>query len=445
MTVDIMTDSSNKEAYERIFQSLEKHNQWFNDSIPLIASENVPSPAVREAIISDFGNRYAEGWPGERVYAGCTYIDEVEIQCMNLAKKLFGAEFADVRPISGVVANLAIYSAFSNPGDVMIAPSIPAGGHISHGKKEHSGTAGLVHGLDIEFFAFDSEEMNLDVDKTKAKVEDLKSQDRLPKIAMFGGSVFLFPHPVKELADFLKGYDIHINYDAAHVAGLIAGGEFQDPLREGVDTMTMSTHKTLFGPQGGLVLAFEKNAEVIKKATFPGLTSSHHIHHMAAKAVTFAEALEFGKDFAAQTIKNAKALAEELDNLGFKVLGEKKGFTQSHQAVVNVLDYGDGGKIEADLEKANIIVNRQLIPGDLKAKRHYMNPGGIRLGSSEVTRLGMKESDMQQIASLIKNVVIDNKDAKEVASDVLELRKNFQKTQYCFDNKLGAYEYVKLR
>ena len=445
MIVDIMTDLSNKEAYERIFQSLEKHNQWFNDSIPLIASENVPSPAVREAIISDFGNRYAEGWPGERVYAGCTYIDEVEIQCMNLAKKLFGAEFADVRPISGVVANLAIYSAFSNPGDVMIAPSIPAGGHISHGKKEHSGTAGLVHGLDIEFFAFDSEEMNLDVDKTKAKVEDLKSQDKLPKIAMFGGSVFLFPHPVKELADFLKGYDIHINYDAAHVAGLIAGGEFQDPLREGVDTMTMSTHKTLFGPQGGLVLAFEKNAEVIKKATFPGLTSSHHIHHMAAKAVTFAEALEFGKDYAAQTIKNAKALAEELDNLGFKVLGEKKGFTQSHQAVVNVLDYGDGGKIEADLEKANIIVNRQLVPGDLKAKRHYMNPGGIRLGSSEVTRLGMKESDMLQIASLIKNVVIDNKDAKEVASDVLELRKNFQKTQYCFDNKLGAYEYVKLR
>lgn len=445
MIVNIMTDLSNKEAYERIFASLEKHNQWFNDSIPLIASENVPSPAVREAIISDFGNRYAEGWPGERVYAGCTYIDEVEIQCMNLAKKLFGAEFADVRPISGVVANLAIYSAFSNPGDVMIAPSIPAGGHISHGKKEHSGTAGLVHGLDIEFFAFDSEEMNLDVDKTKAKVEDLSSQGKLPKIAMFGGSVFLFPHPVKELADFLKGYNIHINYDAAHVAGLIAGGEFQDPLREGVDTMTMSTHKTLFGPQGGLVLAFKKNAEVIKKATFPGLTSSHHIHHMAAKAVTFAEALEFGKDYAAQTIKNAKALAEELDNLGFKVLGEKKGFTQSHQAVVNVLDYGDGGKIEADLEKANIIVNRQLIPGDLKAKRHYMNPGGIRLGSSEVTRLGMKESDMQQIASLIKNVVIDNKDAKEVASHVLELRKNFQKTQYCFDNKLGAYEYVKLR
>ena len=439
-----MTDTSNKDAYDEVFENLQKHNKWFENSIPLIASENVPSPAVREAIISDFGNRYAEGWPGERVYAGCTYIDKVEVQCMDLAKRLFNAEFADVRPISGVVANLAIYSAFSNPGDVMIAPSIPAGGHISHGKKEHSGTAGLVHGLEIEFFAFDPEEMNIDVEKTKAKIQELDKQGKLPKIAMFGGSVFLFPHPVKELADFLKGYNIHINYDAAHVAGLIAGGQFQDPLREGVDTMTMSTHKTLFGPQGGLVLAFEKDADAIKKATFPGLTSSHHIHHMAGKAVTFAEALEFGKEYASQTIKNAKLLAAELANLGFKVLGEKMGYTESHQTVVNVLDYGDGGKIEADLEKANIIVNRQLIPGDLKAKRNYMSPGGIRLGTSEITRLGMKESEMQQIASLIKQVIIDKKDPKEITSQVIDFRKNYQKTEYCFDNKLGAYEYVKL-
>ena len=439
-----MTDSA-KESYDKVFSSLETHHRWFENSIPLIASENIPSPAVREAVMSDFANRYAEGWPGERVYAGCTYIDEVESQCMELAQKLFNAEFADVRAVSGVVANLAIYSAYSNPGDVMIASSIPAGGHISHGKKEHSGTAGLVHGLDIEFFAFDPEEMTLDVDKTKTKVEDLKSQSRLPKIAMFGGSVFLFPHPVKELADFLKSYDMHVNYDAAHVAGLIAGGKFQDPLREGTDTMTMSTHKTLFGPQGGLVLGFEKHAEPIKKAMFPGLTSSHHIHHMAAKAVAFAETLEFGKEYASQTIKNAKALAADLNEMGFKVLGEKNGYTESHQTVVNVLDYGDGGKIEADLEKANIIVNRQLIPGDLKAKRHYMHPGGIRLGTSEITRLGMKESEMKEIASMIKDVVIDKKEPSEITSKVTEFRKEFQKTHYCFDNKLGAYEYVKLR
>ena len=436
---------SNKDSYDKIFTSLEKHHEWFENSIPLIASENIPSPAVREAVMSDFGNRYAEGWPGERVYAGCTYIDEVEIQCMELAQKLFDAEFADVRSVSGVVANLAIYSAYSNPGDVMIASSIPAGGHISHGKKEHSGTAGLVHGLDIEFFAFDPEEMTLDVDKTKAKVEDLKSQGKLPKIAMFGGSVFLFPHPVKELAEFLKGHGMHINYDAAHVAGLIAGGKFQDPLREGTDTMTMSTHKTLFGPQGGLVLGSEEHAEPIKKAMFPGLTSSHHIHHMGAKAVAFAEALEFRKDYAEQTIKNAKVLASELNNVGFKVLGEKRGYTESHQTVVNVLDYGDGGTIEADLEKANIIVNRQLIPGDLKANRHYMHPGGIRLGTSEITRLGMKESEMKEIASLMKQVIVDKKDAGEIAVHVKELKTDFKKTQYCFDNKLGAYEYVKLR
>ena len=440
-----MAKSSNKESYNKIFSSLKEHHKWFENSIPLIASENIPSPAVREAIISDFGNRYAEGWPGERVYAGCVYIDEVEFECMKLAKKLYRAKFADVRPISGVVANLVVYSAFTNPRDVMIAPSIPAGGHISHGKKEHSGTAGLVHGLEIEFYPFDAEEMTIDVDKTKQKVEELKRIGRLPKMAMFGGSLFLFPHPVKELADFLKSFDIHINYDAAHVAGLIAGGKFQDPLREGVDTMTMSTHKTLFGPQGGLVLGFEKHEDIIKKATFPGLTSSHHIHHMAAKAVTFAEALEFGKDYANQIIKNARVFAQALNDVGFKVLGEKRGFTKSHQIAVNVLDYSDGGKVEADLEKANIIVNRQLIPGDIKAGRNYFHPGGIRLGVSEITRLGMKQTEMKEIASYIKEVIIDKKDPKKILSKVRSFRKNYQKVHYCFDNNLGAYEYVKLR
>ncbi|KAF6243532.1 serine hydroxymethyltransferase [Nitrosopumilus sp. b1] len=440
-----MAETANKKSYKKIFSQLKDHNKWFENSIPLIASENVPSPAVREAIISDFGNRYAEGWPGERVYAGCIYIDEVEFECMKLAKKLFKAEFADVRAISGVVANLAIYSAFTNPGDVMLAPSIPAGGHISHGKKEHSGTAGLVHGLEIEFYPFDAEEMTIDVDKTIQKVEELKKLGRLPKMAMFGGSLFLFPHPVKELAEFLKGHGMHVNYDAAHVAGLIAGGEFQDPLREGADTMTMSTHKTLFGPQGGLVLGSEKHGDAIKKATFPGLTSSHHIHHMAAKAITFAEALEFGKDYAKDVIKNAKILAESLSGFGFKVLGESRGFTKSHQIAVNVLDYSDGGEVEANLEKANIIVNRQLIPGDIKAGRNYFHPGGIRLGVSEITRLGMKGSEMKEIASFIKQVVIDKKDPKKILPKVKSLRKDFQKVHYCFDKKLGAYEYVKLR
>ena len=440
-----MVKSQNRQSYDKIFAKLKDHHKWFKNSIPLIASENIPSPAVREAIISDFGNRYAEGWPGDRVYAGCVYIDDVEFECMKLAKKLYKAKFADVRPISGVVANLAIYSAFTNPGEIMLAPSIPAGGHISHGKKKHSGTAGLVHGLEIEFYPFNAEEMTIDVDKTKQKVKDLKKANRLPKMAMFGGSLFLFPHPVKELSDFLKSYKIHINYDAAHVAGLIAGGKFQDPLREGADTMTMSTHKTLFGPQGGLVLGSTEHEEVIKKATFPGLTSSHHIHHMAGKAIAFAEALEFGKDYAVEVIKNAKIFAEALSDNGFKVLGESRGFTQSHQIAVDVLDYSDGGKVEVDLEKANIIVNRQLVPGDIKAGRNYFHPGGIRLGVSEITRLGMKKNEMQEIASLIKQVVIDKKDPKKLLSKVKIFRKDYQKVKFCFDNKLGAYEYVKLK
>src|SRR5689334_17887581 len=433
-----MSRSSPRSSYNEVLKLLKTHNEWFANSIPLIASENVTSPAVREATISDFANRYAEGWPGERVYAGCIYIDEVEFKCMALAKKLFKAEFVDVRPISGVVANLAIYSAFTNPGDVMLAPSIPSGGHISHGKKEHSGTAGLVHGLDIEFYPFDAEEMSIDVDKTKQKVAELDKAGRTPKIAMFGGSVFLFPHPVKELANFLKGYKMFVNYDGAHVAGLIAGGQFQDPLREGADAMTMSTHKTLWGPQGGIIVSLQKYAESIKKAVFPGITSSHHLHHVAGKAIALAESLEFGKDYAIQVIKNAKAIAEALANFGFDVLGEKRGYTASHQLAVDVSKFGDGGTIERDLEKANIILNRQLLPGDIKAGRHYMHPSGIRIGVPEITRLGMKESEMKEIANFIKRVVIDKQNPLSIANDVTEFRKQFQKIHYAFDNAVDA-------
>ncbi|MDW0340151.1 MAG: serine hydroxymethyltransferase, partial [Nitrososphaeraceae archaeon] len=328
-----------KESYHKVFDLLEKHHNWFKSSIPLIASENIPSPAVREAIVSDFGNRYAEGWPGERVYAGCIYIDEVEIICNELAKKVFKSEFADCRATSGVVANLAIYSAFSDPGDYMLAASIPTGGHISHGKKEHSGTAGLVHGLNIEHYPFSKEDMTIDVDATKKKVSEMISNGKKPAIAMFGGSLFLFPHPVKELASFMHDNSIYINYDGAHVAGLIAGGQFQDPIGEGTDSMTMSSHKTLWGPQGGIIVSLERHADSIKKAIFPGNTSSHHLHHVAGKAIALAESLEFGKEYAKQVISNAKILAESLANFGFRVLGEKRGYTESHQLAVDVSNF----------------------------------------------------------------------------------------------------------
>ena len=435
---------STKAFYDKVLRLMKEHHDWFNKSIPLIASENIPSPAVREAIISDFGNRYAEGWPGDRVYAGCTYIDQVEIICNDLAKKVFRAEFADCRATSGVVANLAIYAAFSNPGDYMMAASIPSGGHISHGKKEHFGTAGLVHGLNIEHYPFSKEEMTIDVDATKRKIEEMIHYGKAPKIGMFGGSLFLFPHPVKELSNFMHDHGMYINYDGAHVAGLIAGGEFQDPLKEGADSMTMSSHKTLWGPQGGIIVSFEKRADAIKKAIFPGNTSSHHLHHVAGKAIALAESLEFGKDYAKQVIKNAKALAGALVDYGFRVLGEKRGYTASHQIAVDVSKFGDGGSVEKKLEKANIILNRQLLPGDIKAGRHYMHPSGVRIGVPETTRLGMKEGEMKEIANFIKRVVVNMQDPNIVAKDVADFRKQFQKVQYTFDNTLGAYEYINL-
>jgi len=434
-----------KESYDKVFDLLEKHHIWFKSSIPLIASENIPSPAVREAIVSDFGNRYAEGWPGERVYAGCIYIDEVEIICNELAKKVFKSEFADCRATSGVVANLAIYSAFSNPGDYMLAASIPTGGHISHGKKEHSGTAGLVHGLNIEHYPFSKEDMTIDVDATKKKVSEMISNGKKPAIAMFGGSLFLFPHPVKELASFMHDNSIYINYDGAHVAGLIAGGQFQDPIGEGTDSMTMSSHKTLWGPQGGIIVSLERHADSIKKAIFPGNTSSHHLHHVAGKAIALAESLEFGKEYAKQVISNAKTLAESLANFGFRVLGEKRGYTESHQLAVDVSNFGDGGTIEKELEKANIILNRQLLPGDIKSGKHYMHPSGVRIGVPEVTRLGMKESEMKEIASFIKQIVIDKSDPNKVGSAVSKFREQYQKVHYAFENSTDAYKYIKIR
>src|SRR6187200_2341778 len=436
---------SAKVFYDKVLGLMKEHHDWFNKSIPLIASENIPSPAVREAIVSDFGNRYAEGWPGERVYAGCIYIDEVEIICNELAKKVFKSEFADCRATSGVVANLAIYAAFSNPGDYMMAASIPNGGHISHGKKEHSGTAGLVHGLNIEHYPFSKEEMTIDVDGTKRKIEEMIHNGKVPKIGMFGGSLFLFPHPVKELSNFMHDHGMYINYDGAHVAGLIAGGEFQDPLKEGADSMTMSSHKTLWGPQGGIIVSLEKYADPIKKAIFPGNTSSHHLHHVAGKAIALAESLEFGKDYAKQVISNAKTLAESLANFGFRVLGEKRAYTESHQLAVDISNFGDGGTIEKELEKANIILNRQLLPGDIKSGKHYMHPSGVRIGVPEVTRLGMKESEMKEIASFIKQIVIDKSDPNKVGSAVSKFREQYQKVHYAFENSTDAYKYIKIR
>ena len=313
------------------------------------------------------------------------------------------------------------------------------------GKKEFGGTAGAVRGLNVEYFPFDTEEMNIDTDATEKKIKKLAEDGKKPTLAMFGGSVLPFPHPVRELANILQQHDTKICFDAAHVAGLVAGGQFQDPLREGADAMTASTHKTLPGPQGGIILSKPENGEKIKKSTFPGNVSNHHLHHLAGKAIMFAEMLAFGKEYASQIVKNSRALAQALHERGFQVLGEKKGFTRSHLLVADITKHGDGKTIEKKLEDANIILNRNLLPYDIKAGRHFEAPGGIRAGVSEVTRLGMREPEMVEIADLMTRIVVKGEDSRRVATDVAEFRKDFQRVQYAFESSKDAYAYIHIR
>ena len=352
---------------------------------------------------------------------------------MELAKEYFKCVHADVRPISGVVANLAMYNAFTseNNGKMLIMP-IPKGGHISHAPKFTKsgmaiyGTAGTVRGLNIEYMAFDNNEMNIDPDATSKIIREVK-----PEMVLFGGSVFLFPHPVKELGDVAKEVGAYVGYDGAHVAGLIGSGYFQDPLNEGADAMTLSTHKTLPGPQHGALLSNREDLiDTLRSCTFPALLSNHHLHNVAGLAIALAEMLEFGKEYHKNVINNAKALGQALYERGINVLMEHKGFTESHQIVVDISNFektiGLGGAIEALLESTNIIVNRNLLPWDISEGRHYQDPGGLRLGTSEVTRLGMGKSEMVDIAEFIKKILIDKADPKKVKQEVIEFKKNFQ-------------------
>ena len=438
-----------KKVHE-IRKLLMEHHDWFKNSIPLIASENITSPAVDEACCCDFSHRYAEGWSGQRVYAGCKYIDQVEDICMDLAKEYFNCIHADVRPVSGVVANLVMYNAFTSDNNgKMCCMSIVRGGHISHGPRfaksgrEIFGTAGTTRGINVEYLAFDNDEMNLDIDASAKIIREFE-----PDLVLFGGSVFLFPHPVKELGDVAKEVGASVGYDAAHVAGLIGSGFFQDPLREGADAMTMSTHKTLPGPQhGALVSNREDLIETLRSCAFPALLSNHHLHNVAGLAIALTEMLEFGKKYHKNVMENAKALGAALHERGLKVLMEHKGFTESHQIIVDITDYektiGLGGDIEKLLEEANIIINRNLLPYDIAEGRHYQNPGGLRLGTSEVTRLGMGKSEMTDIAEFFENLIIDKKDPKKVKDEVAEFRKDFQEIKYCFQTPNKAYEYLK--
>lgn len=404
--------------------------ELFKHSLPMIASENITSPLVRQVLASDLGHRYAEGQVGHRFYQGCGFVDAIEARAIGLAKDVFRAPHVNVQPISGVNCNIAAFFALAQPGDRLLALGVPSGGHISHAKYSAAG----IRGLRVSTHPYDNRRMNIDADAMVREIRRLK-----PKVVMFGASLFLFPHPVAEAREACDEVGAAIVYDAAHVAGLVAGGEFQDPLREGADVVTASTHKTFPGPQGGIVLCQEKWAKDIDEAVFPGTVSNFHLHHKAGLAIALAEMKQFGRAYARQTIKNSQALAKHMYDLGFNVLCGDQGFTRSHQVAVDVSKIGGGDTIAKRLERANIIANKNLFPWD--DVNGTDNPSGIRLGSQELTRLGMGEPEMEDVARLLKRVAIDGEEPEKVKKDVILLKSRYQTVHYCFDGD-GAYEFI---
>jgi glycine hydroxymethyltransferase len=418
----------------RVRQLARAHSQRFERSIPLIASENLLSPYAKELLISDLHSRYAEGVPGDRYYEGNEQVDQIENLALDLARRLFRCSFADLRPISGTVANLAVLKALAEPGEPVGTSRLADGAHISSAA---FGAFGL-RGVTPVYYAWDEKQMTIDVARTR----DILRAAR-PKLCLFGLSLFLFPMPIEELRPTLEEIGAIGWYDGAHVLGLIAGGEFQDPLHEGCPVLSASTHKTLPGPQHGILLAESGDEALLQRlrsGAFPGVTSNHHLHAMAALAVSLAEHLEFGREYARRTVANARALASALHERGFDVLAPELGFTRSHTIAVRVVREGGGAAVARKLADHGIIANKNLLPGDRSPKQ----PGGIRLGTPEVTRLGMGEREMGTIAELMDDLLHKGRPTDEMWTRVIELKKRFTTIRYCFGAGEAAYRYYDL-
>jgi len=428
-----MGNLSPRDSVNAVFDASAKSARLYGHGLGMIASENIISPNVKRAINSDLHGRYAEGLPGKRYYQGCDDFDTIEDIGINLAKKVFQANFANIQSTSGTVSNIGALKALAKPGDAITAVSTADGGHISHARM---GAVGL-RDLNVSTYPWDEDRMEPDVDASCALIREVQ-----PRITLVGQSVFLFPTPLKELADAAHEVGSTVMYDGAHVLGLIAGGVFQDPLREGADIMTGSSHKTFPGPQGGFLLSSSEDASFHRKlnnAMFPGVCSSYHLHHVAGKVVALAEFEAFGQAYASDIVRNAKAFAESLAAEGFDVLAESRGYTASHQVLTRhgETDSGAGAIAARKLEDAGIITNMNMLPGDTKA----MSPSGLRLGVQELTRVGMGVNEMAEVASLYARVLLQQEEPEQVRKDVQHLKSDFQHVQYCFDSEtLPAYE-----
>ena len=433
-----------------LIEASERHEHYRDrECINLIASEGLKSPAVKEMLRAsmDLESRYAEGENDlsghvkKRYYQGQRYITLIEDRATDLMKSLFKCSWADVRLVSGTHANLAAFKGLSmaTKNNKMVVTPLSCGAHISH---DYTGLAGMVLGLVNIDHAYDAEEMTIDPDRSASIIRAAK-----PGIITFGGSLFLFPHPVKELRDVADEVGAYIVYDAAHVLGLIAGGIFQDPLREGADFITSSTHKTFPGPQGGVILGdlkderTEKAIEKIQYAIFPLSTSNTHLARLPALGIAALEMHIFGEDLARQTVRNAKTAGQYLYEKGLKVLGESKGFTESHQLAIDVREFGGGKPVSERLEEANIILNRNILPYDDQSNRE--NPSGLRVGFQDVTRRGFKEGDIKHLCDLMLQVIKGEREPRDVRGDVLALLKEFPGIEYGFNSLEEALKYIK--
>jgi len=390
---------------DEIISLLEKHDQWRGrESINLIPSENVMSPMVRSLLASDLGQRYTSS---DGFYMGTRFIDEIEQHGEKLAREVFHSQTADLRPLSGHTADLIFLACFTRPKDTLVCLSSADGGYPGIWKN------GLPKLLKLRAVGFPFSKKKMNIDKDKAL--DLILRDK-PKVIVFGASLFLFSHPVRELAKVAHDIGAHIGFDGSHVLGLIAGEQFQDPLGEGASVLFGSTHKSFFGPQGGIILADKEHGEFIKPRVHPAFVDNAHWNRIAALTLALAEMKEFGKAYARQVVKNAQALAKALAESKFPVACSSLGFTRSHQVFLDYGGYKKGGVVAKILEEANIIVDC-----------------GVRLGVCELTRRGMKEKEMQKVAEFIKRVIKDGEKPQKVKNEVAKFVADFQKIKYCFE------------
>ncbi|MEM2049649.1 MAG: serine hydroxymethyltransferase [Thermoproteota archaeon] len=415
---------SEKSLAEEVFEIVREHHAFRSSCLNLIASENITSTAVRRLLACDMGHRYAVGFLYERMYRGCEYIDKLEELTHFLARKLFRVEHVNTLPVSGTVANIVAIGAFTRPGDTMMGLSVIDGGHSSFREVSR------YHGVSMVPLPFNAEEYNIDVDQSRKMIVKV-----MPRMVMLGASELLFPQPVKEVSEAASNVGATVVYDAAHVLGLVAGGCFQDPLREGAAVVTGSTHKTFFGPQGGIILCKRQYGEDIDRVAL-SMINNHHINRVAALAYTLAEFLAFGQDYSRMVVNNAQALAEALYNNEVDVICADKGFTKSHQVIFRVKE-GTALEVSKNLEKANIITSMTPLPTD----KSETTASGIRLGVQEVTRLGMGKDEMAIIGSLIARVVKSPDSASIVKEDVKELAGRFRNIHYTFSDSEPAYEW----